>query len=183
MQEERAAKLVILLGHNGTGKTTMLRKILQESGQRCLIVTPDDVEWTDLPENELKSRSDFEFTGMMRHIYKPDTTLDAIKFFKKGILVFDDCRSYFQSNTDPRVRELLIRRRQRSVDVFAVGHGFTQVPPVFFTFASEYILFKTVDNIKMRKNYITNYDFMEQSQLYVNEQAKKDLHFYRVIKV
>ena len=66
MQEERAAKLVILLGHNGTGKTTMLRKILQESGQRCLIVTPDDVEWTDLPENELKSRSDFEFTGMMR---------------------------------------------------------------------------------------------------------------------
>ena len=50
---ERAAKLVILLGTNGTGKTTMLRNILQKSGQRALIVTPDDVEWTDLPVNNL----------------------------------------------------------------------------------------------------------------------------------
>lgn len=180
---ERPAKLVILLGTNGTGKTTMLRKILAESGQRALIVTPDDIEWTDLPVNELTTKKDFEFTGMCRHIYNPEKTLDAIKFYKKGILVFDDCRSYFQNNTDPRVRDLLIRRRQRSVDVFAVGHGFTQVPPVFFTFASDYILFKTCDNIKMRKNCIVNYEFMEHCQQFVNEQAKSNLHFFRQIKV
>ena len=180
---ERPAKLVILLGTNGTGKTTMLRKILAESGQRALIVTPDDIEWTDLPVNELTTKKDFEFDGMCRHIYNPEKTLDAIKFYKKGILVFDDCRSYFQNNTDPRVRDLLIRRRQRSVDVFAVGHGFTQVPPVFFTFASDYILFKTCDNIKMRKNCIVNYEFMARCQQHVNEQSKLDLHKYRHIKV
>ena len=180
---ERAAKLVILLGTNGTGKTTMLRNILQKSGQRALIVTPDDVEWTDLPVNNLETKEDFQFTGMCRHIFNPDKTLDAIKLYKKGILVFDDCRSYFQDRTDPRVRDLLIRRRQRSVDVFAVGHGFTQVPPVFFTFASVYILFKTVDNIKLRKNCIVNYDFMARCQQEVNMKAKEDLHFFRHIQM
>lgn len=180
---ERAAKLVILLGTNGTGKTTMLRNILQQSGQRALIVTPDDVEWTDLPINNLETKEDFQFTGMCRHIFNPEKTLDAIKLYKKGILVFDDCRSYFQDRTDPRVRDLLIRRRQRSVDVFAVGHGFTQVPPVFFTFASAYILFKTVDNIKLRKNCIVNYDFMARCQQEVNMKAKEDLHFFRHIQM
>ncbi|MBO7255011.1 MAG: hypothetical protein J6U79_01375, partial [Paludibacteraceae bacterium] len=66
--------------------------------------------------------------GIQRHIFNPKYSLDAVAHFRKGILVFDDCRSYFQDRTDPKVRELLIRRRQREVDIFAVGHGFTQVP-------------------------------------------------------
>lgn len=181
--EVRSPKLTIVLGFNGTGKTTLLRKILEESEQRALVVTPDDVEWTDFPENELKKKSDFTFDGIQRHIFDPNRTLDVVKFFRKGILVFDDCRTYFNDATDPRVRTLLIRRRQREVDVFAVGHGFTQVPPVFFTFASDYILFKTVDNIDRRKDCINNgFDFIKQSQQIVNQQAKKEPHFFRHIK-
>lgn len=179
---ERATRLTILLGFNGTGKTTMLRKLLEDSRQRALVVTPDDVEWRDFPENPLLRRSDFCFSGIQRHIFDPNHTLDAISQFKKGILVFDDCRAYFNDATDPRVRTLLIRRRQREVDVFAVGHGFTQVPPVFFTFASDYILFKTVDNIDRRKDCITNFDFLKLSQMFVNEKAQTDPHFFRYIK-
>ncbi len=181
--EARATKLTILLGFNGTGKTTLLRKILEESGQRALVITPDDVEWTDFPENELIKKSDFSFEGIQRHIFDPARSLDVITHFRKGILVFDDCRAYFNDATDPRVRTLLIRRRQREVDVFAVGHGFTQVPPVFFTFASDYILFKTVDNIDRRKDCINNgFEFIKQSQTFVNQKAKQDPHFFRYIK-
>ena len=181
--QPRRAKLTILLGFNGTGKTTMLRRIVTASAQRTLIVTPDDVEWTDLPINELQSRDDYAFQGIQRHIWNPDNTLDRISKFKKGILVFDDCRSYFQDHTAPRVRDLLIRRRQREVDVFACGHGFTQVPPVFFTFASDYILFRTVDNIDRRRDCITNFEFLKQSQAFVNHKAKTDPHFFRHIKI
>lgn len=180
--QERTSKLTIVLGFNGTGKTTMLRRILEGSGQRALVVTPDDIEWTDVPATTLSRKEDFVFDGIRRHIFDPDRTLDLIAYFKKGILVFDDCRAYFNDSTDPRVRQLLIRRRQREVDIFAVGHGFTQVPPVFFTFASDYILFKTVDNIDRRKDCITNFDFLKASQHYVNEKAKTNPHFFRYIK-
>lgn len=181
--QPRPTKLTILLGFNGTGKTTLLKKILEESGQRALVITPDAVEWTEYPENKLLSKKDFTFSNIQRHIFDPSRTLDVIPFLKKGIIVFDDCRAYLNDSTDPRMRELLIRRRQREVDVFAVGHGFTQVPPIFFTFVSDYILFKTVDNIDRRKNCINNnFDFIKQSQIYVNQQAKSDPHFFRHIK-
>lgn len=184
--EKRATRLTILLGFNGTGKTTLLRKILTEleqAGHRVLIVTPDCIEWTDIEETELKTKQDYMFSGIRRHIYNPKHTLDALWHFKKGVLVFDDCRAYFRDNTDDRVREILIRRRQKELDVFAVGHGFTQVPPVFFTYVSHYILFKTVDNIDRRKNYMSsNFDFIKKSQEFVNKKAITEPHFFRVIK-
>lgn len=177
----RAAQLTILLGFNGTGKTTLLRHILQNSGQRALVVTPDDAEWTDYPLTDLAKPSDFVFSGIRRHIFDTERTLAALDKFKKGILVFDDCRAYFADHTDARVRALLIRRRQREVDVFAVGHGFTQVPPVFFTFATNYILFKTVDNIDRRKNCIQDFERVRKAQEVVNAKAVKKPHFYKII--
>lgn len=179
--QARAAALTILLGFNGTGKTTLLRYLLQQSGQKVLVVTPDDAEWTDCPLTELSRPSDFVYRGIRRHIFDPETTLDALDKFKRGILVFDDCRAYFQDHTDPRVRTLLIRRRQREVDVFAVGHGFTQVPPVFFTFATRYILFKTVDNVERRKNCIQDFELVKAAQAEVNRRAAKNPHYFKII--
>ena len=55
---ERAAKCTLVLGFNGTGKTTFLRQLFlrmlsatQERGGRLkiLIVTPDDTEWQGFP--------------------------------------------------------------------------------------------------------------------------------------
>ncbi len=40
----RIAELNIIIGTNGTGKTTLLRSILQDSKQKVLIVTPDDID-------------------------------------------------------------------------------------------------------------------------------------------
>lgn len=181
--EERRAKLTILLGTNGTGKTTMLHNILVQSGQKALIIMTDEIEWTEYPLNDLKKPEDFSFTGIQRHVFDSNKTLNALELFTKGILVFDDCRAFLKSTTAEKLRKLLIRRRQQEIDIFAVGHGFTQVPPEFFTFASDYILFKTCDNIRRRKDCIVNYDFMASCQQYVNEQAKKDLHFFRHIQV
>ena len=52
---EREAKMTLIIGANGCGKTTILRKILQSSKEKSLVITPDDVEWRDFPLNELNS--------------------------------------------------------------------------------------------------------------------------------
>lgn len=183
--EERPAKLTIILGTNGTGKTTLLKNILIGSVQKSLVITPDDIEWQAYEAVELNNKNDFVFDDIRRHIFNPAKkggTLERLVHFKKGIMVFDDCRAYLQSATDDHIRQLIIRRRQRMVDVFAVGHGFNEVPPVFFTFASDIILFRTVDNIARRKNCLKDFDRMAQAQERVNKKAKRDPHYFEHIK-
>jgi len=162
--------MTVLLGTNGTGKTTTLKGILENSGKRGLIITPDDREWTEYPITELREgvKSDFLYTGIRRHIWNPKTTMGVLKYFQNGIIVFDDCRAYLRANTSEDIHQLMIRRRQRGVDIFAVGHGYTEVPPVFFTFATDFILFLTRDNIERRKYVIRDFDAVKHKTDEVN---------------
>ncbi len=183
--EPRRAKLTIILGTNGTGKTTLLRNIVESSSQRTLIITAQDAEWLHLPHNPLLTPDDFAFSGIQRHIFDPHRThgtLSRIHLFRKGIIVFDDCRLYLRANTDDTIRALLIARRQREVDIFAVGHGFTEVPPVFFTFASDLFLFRTTDEIRRRKDCLQNFDTMLNLQREINISALRNPHIFKHVK-
>ena len=40
----RPAKMIMIIGANRTGKTTLLKNILAMSGQRALVITPDYTE-------------------------------------------------------------------------------------------------------------------------------------------
>jgi hypothetical protein len=152
------------------------------SEREDIVGAPDDAEWIDYAENKLQTPDDFIFDGIQRHIFDEQHTLNIIEHFKNGIIVFDDCRCYFKDNIDTRVVDLLIRRRQRAVDVFVVGHGFTTVPPKFFTYYSDAVLFRTVDNIDRRKNCITNFEYFKNAQAKVNKQSLKEPHYHIRIK-
>ena len=186
----RTSKLIIVLGTNGTGKTTFIKQVCAATRQRILIITPDDTEYNELdaygnplyPMNELRTKHDFMFEGVCRHIFDPQWTTHVLHNFKCGIIVFDDCRAYFPARTEQVIHELMIRRRQREVDMIAVGHGFTEVPPKFFTFATDYILFRTEDSIDTRKPYIRSFDKVKKMQETVNKHAKHDPHYHRRLK-
>lgn len=182
----RPAKLTIILGTNGTGKTTILKRIIKASNDnRVLIITPDDAEWTEYPENNLQEKNDFLFTGVMRHIFDGSKfgTLQKLEYLKKCTIIFDDCRAYLKSSTSEEIHKLIIRRRQRESDIFAVGHGFTEVPPKFFTFASDLFLFRTTDNIARRKDCLKDFDRMKEAQERVNKKANSvNPHYFEYIK-
>lgn len=187
-QEGRTPKQIIILGTNGTGKTTLAKKLvlneLKKEDSHVLIVTPDDMEWNTIPYVHPKfTHRIATYVGARKVIYEPGL-IDNIRVnFKNGLLLFDDCRAYFTSSLDSSLHSLLIRRRQQMIDIIAVGHGFTEVPPKFFTFATHFALFKTIDNIERRKNVIQNYEVIKQAQERINQRAEIEPHYFEIIKI
>lgn len=179
-----------MLGANGTGKTTFVKQICAATRQRILIITPDDTEYNEIdaygnplyPLNELRTKDDFLFGGVCRHIFDPQWTMRVLHNFKCGIIVFDDCRAYFPARTEQVIHELMIRRRQREVDMIAVGHGFTEVPPKFFTFATDYVLFRTEDSIDTRKPYIRSFEKVKGMQAIVNAKSQQNPYYHQRLK-
>ena len=165
--------MAIVVGTNGTGKTTFLRQMCNmalANGRRVLVIVPDEIEWTDIPMTQLRYGvdSDFRYTGIRRHIFNKKTTLKMLKHFRNGLLIFDDCRAYLKAVTSDEVHGVLIRRRQQGIDIFAVAHGFTEIPLVFYTFVSDFVVFKTRDNISRRMSGIRDYEAIRKKVAEVN---------------
>ncbi len=152
---------------------------------RGLIVTPDYAEFTHYPLLDLnKELSKIrKFSGIMRTVWEDDFTLPVIQnYYHNGMVLFDDCRAYFTSSLDKELHKFLIRRRQNMLDIIAVAHGFTEVPPKFFTFATEIILFRTLDNIYSRKYVIQDFERVKKAQAEVNRISERDEHYFQIIK-
>ncbi len=172
----RAAKQIIILGFNGTGKTTLVKKFVHASLsrlERVLVVTPDGAEWTNLEETSLADSRDFEFSGARRYVWNQDTSVlhRIYKNFFGGLLVFDDCRSYLASITDPNLKSMFLRRRQMKTDIILCGHGFTDVPNQAFTNTSDYFLFLTMDKLNRKRAIIPRYELVLEAQQRVNARA------------
>lgn len=185
--KERQTNCLIVIGYNGTGKTTVVQKLLsniQKQGSRILIVTPDDREYSGVPYLDIENNPSIlqKFKGIAKVVFLEKFTIGAIRdHFSNGTIVFEDCRAYFGSVTDQELHSLLIRRRQMMIDIIAVAHGFTEVPRKFFTFSSDIVLFHTKDNIKARKDVLRDYERMFAAQQRVNQKSMQNPHYYEII--
>jgi hypothetical protein len=180
----RACELIGVIGTNGTGKTTAVKKLLDATGFRALIFTPHDNEWLEYPHNELAAPADFNFTKICRHIWPQRDTLERTAvFFHDGFLVFEELRSYVPAQTDFLMRDFLISRRQRMTDIIFVCHGFSEIPPAFLTFLSRLILFRTTDNIDRRKRELQQFDLLKEAQARINARAAAEPYYHEVLKL
>ena len=46
----RQSLFFIIVGTNGTGKTTLLNKLINEKGGKSLVIDPDGLEWQHVEE-------------------------------------------------------------------------------------------------------------------------------------
>jgi hypothetical protein len=88
------------------------------------------------------------------------------------------------AKTDNLIEDLMISYRQQELDIFVVAHGFTKVRPVFYSYVSNIILFRTLDSVQYRKMELgENYRRIVDAQAEVNRNAMKDPHYYKWIKL
>lgn len=175
----------ILVGINGTGKTSFVKNILEHTvndKNRALIVTPDPSEWRSV--EEVSGRDIATFKGVRKIIYHPGAMEEIQRYYSNGMLVLDDARVYIHAQSDDWMQWVQIRRRQVGVDLFACFHGLTQVPPVFFTFATNLTLFYTKDNIKRRAEYVDEADFqaIQEAKARIAKKVEAgDPYYYEII--
>lgn len=183
----RTPTFTILLGTNGTGKTTLLRLLIGKNealNRRVLIVTPDDIEWQGVEEISKPSEI-YNFEGVRKILFMPGTLQAIYDNYFNGLLVLDDYKAFgIKSNDDiTTMRQIAIRRRQRMLDIAVAAHGFTEVVPFFlYTFSTHVVLFRTLDNIKRVSAVLKDFDKMKNLQMQVNKQAETEPHFYKIVK-
>ena len=182
---KRKTELTLIVGVNGTGKSTFIANTVLSVGKRGLVVTPDGAEWRQLPligVEQLRT-----FTGQARLIYEGPETLEAIKNnYSGGTLVLDDAMAYLNEQTPAMLQYIYIRRRQFGIDVYIVAHGLRQIPPKCFTFASYLILFNTVENFVSRKKdvYPELFDKIVTTQAAIKKKVEAgDPYYYKIILI
>lgn len=174
----RQVLFFIIVGTNGTGKTTLTKQLIDN--RKTLVVDPDGLEWSMLPTIDISEITQLK-DGKKARIIAPDYK-DIVELvnYTNGNLVLDDCRYYVRSRIEEGVRQLLVRRRQKDVDIFAVAHSLNEVPPTFWTFATHLVLFKIKDNPQRLKQNIPK--FRELTEKHIPEiNGHSNHHYFRVI--
>jgi len=182
---KRKTELTLIVGVNGTGKTTFIANKILTVGKKGLVVTPDGAEWRQLPlitKEQLRT-----FTGQARIIYEGPETLEAIKNnYSGGALILDDAMAYLNEQTPATLQYIYIRRRQYGVEIYIVAHGLRQLPPKCFTFASYLILFNTVENFSSRKKdiYPELYEKLINAQINIKKKVEAgDPYYHEIILI
>jgi ABC-type Mn2+/Zn2+ transport system ATPase subunit len=180
MAEKKVRQVLffIIVGTNGTGKTTLTKKLI--TGRKTLVVDPDGLEWSHIPTIDIDEITLLRPEKSARIIAPDYKDIIELINYRSGNLVLDDCRYYVRSRIEEGVRQLLVRRRQKDVDIFAVAHSLNEVPPTFWTFATHLVLFKIKDNPQRLKQNIPKYK--ELTEKHIPEINNHDNHHYfRVI--
>ena len=89
---KRQSLFFIIVGTNGTGKTTLLNNILSKTNRdKVLVVEPEGLEWQHYKEISYDQIAGFT-KGKAKVVNPSPEEIEQLMDFNNGTLVLDDCR-------------------------------------------------------------------------------------------
>lgn len=147
----RDAQVTIVMGRNGTGKSTLVKTIADALGGRIVVLTMNGMPeiWRSYPVIDAAQAKAWEWKSGIRQVWymkhEKDTFKYIHRYFRDGILILDDCRNYVTSNLDNNeyLKHILIDFRHLMIDPYFIVHSPGQVPKQVWTFYSNAIIMAT----------------------------------------
>lgn len=186
--------LVLLIGTNGTGKSTKQREVLEAAAKarkkKILVLPSNPAEPTflDVPEISLADVEKFKSPGITSgavrvNVFNIEEYVQATEGLKNTIIISDDFKAYFNKNImHASVRRQLITRRHDNNDFYFAAHAFAQVPGDMYNFCSHIMLFKCYDNPKRHATKLINPNAVLEAVERVNREAAKNPYYFELIK-
>ena len=161
----RDAQFHIICGTNGTGKSTLVDKILQATHYKNALVYLESIDLNGNPFKGLprlqkpseyvngKAVIDSEVLSFDKFIY------GVARNFRNGLLIIDEAGLYsmFDKKTNEPiegVKLLMKQRRKYNVEIYFIYHGISEIPVKFFKWANNLILFHQTDEFKHKSAVI-----------------------------
>lgn len=170
--QQAYARLNIIVGTNGTGKSTFIDKIMQKTHFKNAIVY---IESIDLNGNPFKGLPTIPLTDYRGGKVTIDAdTIDFDPFiaaiaakYRDGILAIDEAGMYQMFDKGdplPAFKKLLKQRRKYNVEIYLIYHGASEIPVRLFKWCNNIILFHQTDEFKHKAAVIPRVEELQAAQ-------------------
>lgn len=139
-----AGQSVIVVGTNGTGKSTYIRDRLEKVNKSALLIYDVNAEYSDIYDKPFVKMDEF---------FEQATTVNH------SVIVFEEATIFFSNrSTEKELRELLVRRRHTKNLIFLVFHSIRSVPRDVMDMSNYLVLKYTNDSPKFISRKFENED-------------------------
>lgn len=179
---------IAIIGTNGTGKSTFMKKIFDSYKRNVLLIMDDDSEEMFDYMTEIQI-SDIPYFKGVAVCYSPankkekDVMFDTVyngfgRLSNGGLMALDDAMTVLDTRNES-VMQIFKKRRQRKMDIILNCHGASEYPVSLFKNTTHFVVCRTVDsyeNITARMNKETAKTFIECIN-FVNKETEKNPYF------
>ncbi len=187
MQGQQAfARFNIVCGTNGTGKSTLMDKIIATTHFKNVLVYIEGIDLNGNPFKGLPTVSLLEYKGGKVTIDADEVPFEKFinavaDHYRNGLLVIDEAGMYtmFENGEPvPALKKLLKQRRKYNIEIYFLYHGVSEIPVRLFKWCNNVILFHQTDEFKHKAAVIPRIDDLRAAQVRIRQKYFSGNHHY-----
>lgn len=160
--QDRYNLVGIIIGRRKSGKTTLMRKVIDSHYKKVLIIdTFDHPAYRDIPIMGIDKLKYWK-KGIYRVLSKKMGEVMPVinDHVNNSLILFEDATKYLGGKLDDDVKEFIVDSKQKNLDLYFMFHGWGMVPPDLYRLLDTITMFKTRDSPVSKKMYIPNFEYL-----------------------